>query len=134
MNPRPKLYWSAKKVLAILAACGITTLGGFLTGAQKVTGWLAGPAIDSAQVQGLEKMDSIQKFRMDELKSWIRSENQDTRASIEDLKLTMSEVPAVIEGARRRKARQRARDELEIRRSIADDRSSFRSQKGDRLP
>lgn len=126
--------WDLKTWGVFLSIFGVTSFGTFLSQAQRITGWMASPSIQAAQAEGIRRASAADSVRMDELKTWIYAENKKTRKSIGDLRETLNEVKGFKEADAKRRARQTAREDLEINRSIVDDRSSFRALKGDRIP
>ncbi len=114
--------WDLKTIIFLCAFFGVTSVGTLISQAQRLTGWLAGPAITSAQDKGLAKWDSLQAPRMDTLKTLIKEQGRDQQAAYDDLKATLAEVPAIQEAAKRRKARQKSLEALQMRRTIADNR------------
>ena len=120
--------WDAKTIIFVLGFLGVSSIGGLLSQAQRVTGWLAWPAIESAQGKAL-----------DSLRAWHREDSRaiaamavkvDSIAARQAIVVaTISEMPGAAAAARRRRAKEKARREDLF--PIDDDRSSFRSLKGD---
>jgi uncharacterized membrane protein (DUF106 family) len=119
-----KSTFDVKTVLLILGFLGVTSIGTVFTAGRKVLGWLTMPAIESANAALSIKVDSLQAIRFETFRAYVKAENIDTRASIDDLRETMAEVPAVQEAAKRRKARQKALHDLELRREVANSTNS----------
>jgi hypothetical protein len=120
----PKSKFDVKNVLLILGFFGVTSIGTVFTTGRKFLGWLTMPAIEAAQAAFLVKMDSLQIVRFEALKTYVKTENLETRESIEDLRETMAEVPAIQDAAKRRKARLKALHALELRKEIANSTNS----------
>lgn len=123
--------WDLKTILIVFGLFGVTTFGGLLSRAQQIMGWLAGPTIESTQARGLAKVDSSQARSIEAIKDVIRRENQETRAMIDDLKITLADVPGVQEAQKRRRAREKILRDMQFRRSVAREHTNFPAFKGD---
>lgn len=116
--------WDLKTILIVLAFFGVTGIGSLAAFAQKLTGIMAGPAIQSAQEEGLAKAGAADSARMEALKAWM-SANVVTRLNV--LEITLSDMPGAKEAAKRRKAVEKNREEMFTR-------QTFVNLKGDRTP
>lgn len=129
--------WDAKTLIFVFAFFGVTSFGTLLSQAQRITGWLAGPAIDSAQGRALGHQDSANAIRWDSLKAWRMEDRESIRkigAKVDTMASTLAEVPGISAAARRRRAREQAQREIVGSRGLTDDRSSFRAYKGEVIP
>jgi hypothetical protein len=123
--------WDLKTWLTIAAFFGVGSFGTFLSQAQRIAGWLAGPTIESHQSRALAHQDSVQAIKWDSLRAW-RMEDREAIQSIgqkvDNVAATVAELPGAVDAARRRKARDQAQREITNRALV--ERSEWRSLKG----
>lgn len=115
-----------------LGACAV--LKGY---AQQATGWLASPTIDKAQAKGLAHFDSIQAARdarMEASNTRIEAKVDANTIRLQRLSEIVIEMPEAKAAAKRLGQKDRERERLLGSRGIADDRTTFRALKGDRIP
>lgn len=130
---KPVRQWDPKTVMFVAGFLGVTSIGGLLSQAQRLTGWLAWPTIEAAQGNAL---DSLRAWHAEDRRALdAMAAKIDTVASRQALVIaTIEEMPGAAAAAKRRRAKKKAKEDFLSTHDLAIDRSVYRNTKGDRIP